>query len=108
MSLGKCSICISQRTFVNVQPNTHMYMKSLKQYSKIDYFLVSGCFDDLLDYHVIESDCNFSDHLPIAIALSRSDKLIFNNHVPNNSQNFYSSNDIKHLRWDHGNTSVYY
>ena len=43
---------------------------TLDRVSKIDYFLVSGNIAcDLVDFHIIDTPLNFSDHLPISIIL---------------------------------------
>ena len=83
--------------------------ESLNQYSKIDYFLVSrDCCEDLSDYHVINSHDNFSDHFPIAIALSGKDKFLSNNYDTPIASHENSSNVVKYLRWEHGDTACYY
>ena len=58
----------------------------------------------IVDYHVIESAFNFSDHLPIALIIDANfDKTInqpARNHVPKSNQKYY--------RWDHGDRVKYY
>ena len=59
-SLSRCDISFSSRrqyTYVN---------ESLGHSSVIDYFLCDNG-GDILDYCVLDSDINLSDHLPVAI-----------------------------------------
>ena len=89
--------------------NKYTYMhQSLGHKSKIDYFLISrNIVNELIDYHIIESAVNFSDHLPISIAM-KFDRSILNK---NFHENISSSKKIAKqtfLRWDHGDRNKYY
>ena len=70
--------------------------------------MTSNFIEELIDYHVIDCHLNFSDHLPIAIVLTYSDKLMINDKSTDNSITKHEPTVVKNLRWDHGDKLGYY
>ena len=73
---------------------------------KLIFFLISESFlEELIDYHVIENAINYSDHLPIAIAMYLND-----GNLATCLSEPYRASKVTHrsLRWDHGNKLLYY
>lgn len=83
-------------------PQTCQYTycnESLNCYSKIDYFLSRNV--TIIDYNVIDSEANLSDHLPI---VCKFEIQLSVNHI-----NSHRNDDvIARLRWDRGDTRSYY
>ena len=78
---------------------------SLNHRSHIDFFLVSCDLSDVIvDYHVIESALNFSDHHPIALII---DAKLSSADCQLGKESQIKSRQ-KHYRWDHGDRGRYY
>ena len=79
--------------------------KSMNYCSKIDYFLISRSnINVVLDYHVIDSGLNLSDHLPIAIVLNQQSPEDIEIRVNNDDTAPFPA----YFRWDHGDKNLYY
>ena len=61
-------------------------------------------FNSIVDYHVIESALNISDHLPIALIFGANIDITV--HQPIRSRQ--SKSEQKYYRWDHGDRGKYY
>ena len=85
-------------------PNTCQYTyvnESLAQYSKIDYFVCNNFAVN--DFQVLESEVNFSDHLPLLLV--GTVKLVG---VNNNNKNNQNECTVSYLRWDRGDKNAFY
>ena len=90
----------SKRHYKNIYIYLYIY--------KIDFFLVSDTnSNSLLDYHVIETGLNFSDHQPIALLLELDGK-ITDALNRNNDPVHGKKEKFSFLRWDHGDKNGYY
>ena len=72
--------------------------------STLDYFLVSDK-SVVLSYEVIDHGSNLSDHLPISLCIRFSPISPMNVSVRDESDR--GDPDVKQLRWDHANLSLY-
>ena len=85
---------------------TYMH-ETLQHSSKIDHFLVSSEMRfPIIDYHVIDSALNYSDHLPIATVF----QLLYKDLCVEKSAILTESPKAmpKYYRWDHGDRGKYY
>ena len=71
-------------------------------YSTIDYMLSSDV-NSLIDFNVIDSVANLSDHLILQLLCTYNPECVIGNIV--NNDMFPT---VTHLRWDHDNLSEYY
>ena len=79
--------------------------ESLKHRSHIDFFLVSDSISkSIVNYHVIESAFNFSDHLSIALIIEAN----FDKTNTQPARNRVPKSNLKYYRWDHGDRVMYY